>query len=516
LFQHLRYHDENGDNVIKKPSMFNRTDEGYSGDRDKCDANGDDSIDGQEAWRCLFSGEPEHGVFYDSSPGAFVLKEIEAGRQQTLERRLTELAANTPGLSAEARKRLVEGMIIAGLKMRDLKMLTMAYDVYGSRAEQTEQDDALQGLFAGFEIKSAIEKDYNESTLSVFRTQQLIPFLVKKFNEAQNYLPAFSWLCSLAATDGSFSDLQSKYCHQLPPSEVEGNDPYKSLKVPKEVGAALAADSASVSRLVQKIIANDAASKAMKECAARLVATRGDTAVKQLIAEMNKDFPAAADKTVAAKVDVLLSLPLGKDTPAAVELRKMLGPFLTKMKAGTDEKSDYQIFHDICTGCDSDNKIEERLTAIGLNETEINLVLVAAFDREHKMSREEQELAEKFKVNGVCTLAFKGGYAASKDDGGDGPGYHEPASVTLNLKDCRTRNPMRGLLVHFGYTYSAYTSYMSAKVKLSFGGATNDRFYRDDSEAIVLLPGRADKLNVEVWQGDHLATARVQRLYKVY
>lgn len=77
--------------------------------------------------------------------------------------------------------------------------------------------------------------------------------------------------------------------------------------------------------------------------------------------------------------------------------------------------------------------------------------------------------------------------ADSKDFGGDGPAFHSPSTISLDVQTDGRR--LRGFYFHVGYRYSAYTNFLSARFVVSMPGCgSRGGVFREDGSTNVFIP----------------------------
>ncbi len=110
--------------------------------------------------------------------------------------------------------------------------------------------------------------------------------------------------------------------------------------------------------------------------------------------------------------------------------------------------------------------------------------------------------------------------ASSKNEGSDGPAHHYPAAIEVptTYGPVSSGRKFKGLYIVFDHTYSAYTDFEFAKMELKYGNSVKKFRFKHSGTGAVFLPATkaADELKVEVWQGDHNASASIKHVSYVY
>ncbi len=138
----------------------------------------------------------------------------------------------------------------------------------------------------------------------------------------------------------------------------------------------------------------------------------------------------------------------------------------------------------------------------------------------HEHDQENFSLSEELRWSGLNIVPDKYSlFAASKDEGGDGPAYHEPMSFSIKEASMEKGKRPKGLFACINFTYSARSNDKKASFILRDSkGFKLEHKYKENGTLTVFIPFDEvpEEFNLEVWQGDHLAEAEITSLRLVY
>lgn len=492
LFIFLGYNDRNNNEKIEKKAYFWSADEGYrpSPEFDPADLNRDRQIDGKEAWVQLYTD-------YYRNPTDFVVREIKCGEGSSVKTGLERLFVLAPNLSARARDNILKSLTFAGLNLRDIELFKMAFVLSGRRSGTlAETDKFLSNLFHDINDGTIRAPDAHWSAITTFAKEEVFPFLNKSFvsrpQGQSNRLLVFSWLRLLSSM--VMEERLSHYHYNIFEFPKDKQEIYK---IPLNF---------SPEYLIKKVIRNSSCTFEMRKYAVETIDKMGEKAVKQLIGEFRRTAQAKGSPGEIDNINILTLLPVGRNTPAGIELARRLKPSIAALHAGKATGDDYKYFEAACQNL-SGSTMEDRLAAIGLKPGDIDNVILGTLDYWEDRNIYEAAMARKYSLYNYRFAPAPYNYRSEDFFG-------SPVEVLLYPQTAGSDNSdPTGLFMVYEHKYSAGSGGI-ARVSFSFGGNTEKMYFRSSGTQFMYLPGQANILRVGVFgKGASVAFKQILLVY---
>jgi len=322
--------------------------------------------------------------------------------------------------------------------------------------------------------------------------------------------------CDRCSSDAASTNANSEAIAQLSADDSLAGE--AGMEPPQET------DDQVVSRLIEKVISR---SIFMKD-AVHEITGMGDWAVKKLIDALREN--------PTESISVLTLLPVEKNTPAGIELARILGPSVAALRAGTATADDYVKFKAVCQN--SYSTAESCLVALGLNRSEVDKVVLRAFDYESDISA---ALGRKYGLKDFCFTEVSSTYTVlpgcagengqvyqpqvvgnnfywikqkPKCDSGGSSVYHSPAEITLTPVNSCSYNEkgLTGIFIVYDYKNESTSHGVGTRARFSEGSTADLR--RNNARTVnfkhpgvdyVYIPGKKRHdviLNAEVFGKD--------------
>ena len=485
--------DGDGDGSVSENHWYTSSgDENYNPHMD-FDHNG--RIDGWEAWMELYNrcSVTRERTICRNDPAGFVLHEIDAGAYDEVKKKLTALVRVNDNFSDSARVALTESSITAGFRMRDTRMFELA--LVPARAQAgglptKETYSTQRRIFAAEKERNADLSEDNKAAINKFIRDDLVPLLCKSFKEGEDRELMYVWLYLTGTInpDAGFQD-----------------------EVAAKIAEMLSENKAAVDELIDKIALKEEHILNARIFAAKIIGGLGREAVMKLIGGLDEGGLIDNDLRIMAALPGNFS---------ARELEKRLKPYFIRIREGNAEYRDYKRYGLLCEG-QSEDEAKNILLTIGLTLDEANDVISFNSNDEKyfygvmKCRNIAARLEREHGLTDVKVVSVRDSlHASSKDYGGDGPAYHDVGNTSLDAQAGEGR--LVGVYIEYECRYSADTNYASAALRFTFGNRSSSVHFRKDSWGSVFVPGNGNYLKMEVWQGDHFASAKTEGIYLVY
>jgi hypothetical protein len=301
---------------------------------------------------------------------------------------------------------------------------------------------------------------------------------------------------------------------------ADGVDEKTKTEITNKIVEKISGDAGAVSKLIDKIILQSSCPSDLRSYALQIFYRAGAKESGQLIEKMRKKLQLGSLAQRALFIRILAELPVETMPDVAAELARIYSLVISKIRTGEAKYEDYYELRASCEDLPGE-KIHGRLYAIGLTYEEADDVRFFVFDNmnDYSVSNIALTLRKELGRKDLRAIRYSGGLIASSEADEEGrPAFHKPDDLKLNLPG--EIGKLAGVFIKFKYHYKfgneERKSRQNASLRLTFGNISKMIPLKGEGEGSLFIPGNADSIRMEVWQGNEYAEAETEDIYLVY